>query len=201
MSLQTRFHLWITIIFVLLAVSIAGLSIHYVNTNTIHEAENRVRIYARAAWQILDGKTDRSRAAAEVLAQDQIVRDLLRDPTNESLYVTVQQRMEAVRLQEGMDILNLITPDGKVLLRTRSPYNAGGSLANAPLVRQVMTTAQPQSRVGYIILEMERLDVEGSGLIEKCMAVAQVPRGMLAGAAVPVVDNGQLIGISRWAAC
>jgi two-component system NtrC family sensor kinase len=195
MRVQTKFHLWIIVIFVLLAVGIAAMSIHYVNTNTIREAENRVRIYARAAWEILNSKNTRIRAATEVLAQDQIVKDLLRDPANEELYIAVQQHMEAIRLQEGMDILNLITPDGTVVLRTRSPYNAGDSLVNDPLVRQVMTTPQPQSVTGYTIFEMERLDVEGSGLIEKCTSVAQVPRGMLAGATVPVVDNGQLVGI------
>lgn len=195
MRVQTKFHLGITTIFILLAVGIAAMSVNYVNTNTIREAENRVRIYARAAWEILDAKTARIRAATEVLAQDQVVRDLLHDPTNEALYAAVQRHLEAIRLQEGMDVLNLIAPDGRVILRTRMPYNVGDNLISDPLVRQVMTTAQPQSRTGYIILEMERLDVEGSALIEKCMAVAQVPRGMLSGAAVPIVDNGRLIGI------
>ncbi|MCX7682514.1 MAG: cache domain-containing protein [Anaerolineae bacterium] len=195
LNLQAKFLLWIILIFTLLAVGITLLSIRYVNRNTIREAENRVRIYARAAWQILDGKMDRVRAATEVLAQDQAVKDLLYAPYDEALYTAVRQRMENIRIREGMDVLTLVKPDGTVLLRTRHPYNAGDSLASDPLVRQVLTMAQPQSRTGYIIFEMERLDVEGSGLIEKCMSVGQVPRGMLAGAAVPVMEDGKLIGV------
>ena len=70
MKLQTKFNLGIIVIFTLLAVAIVVTSVNYVNANTIREAENRVRIYARAAWEILDGKTERIRTASEILAQD-----------------------------------------------------------------------------------------------------------------------------------
>ena len=84
MKLQTKFIVALIIVFAALAVGIAAMTLNYVNTNTIREAENRVKIYARAAWEIHDGKIARIRSALEILAQDQIIRDFLKDPSDEA---------------------------------------------------------------------------------------------------------------------
>ena len=193
MKLQTKFYLGIAIVFAVLAVVITAISVNYVNTNTIREAENRVQIYARAAWEIHNGQIDQIRSATEVLAQRIIVRNLLRDPSDESLAQTVRDDLEAIRQARQMDMLNLLTPDGTVLLRTRFPYNKDDNLAGDPLVQQAIATQQ--SSAGNTILEMERLDIEGQGLVERCLAIDKEPRGMVSGAAVPVIEDGQLIGI------
>jgi two-component system NtrC family sensor kinase len=193
MKLQIKFNLGIVIIFAVLAIGIAVVSVRYVNTNTIREAEERVRIYTRAAWEISDSKVTRIRSASEVLAQDETIKGLLQDPENEQLSTAVEEYLQIVRQGQEMDILNVLSPDGTVVLRTRSPYNKGDSLVSDPMVRHVVSNGQSSS--GNIILELERLDVEGSGLIERCMAVGGEPRGMLAGAAVPVFEGGNLIGI------
>ena len=193
MKLQTKFNIGIILIFALLAVGISVMSVNYVNTNTIREAENRVQIYARAAWEIHNAKISRIRAAAEILAQDQTIRDFLQDPENGQPPDAVRDYLVAVRREQEMDILNLLTPDGTVILRTRAPYNRGDSLIGDPMVRQVMATLRSSS--GNSILALERLDVEGSGLIERCLAIGGEPTGMLTGAAVPVLDGGQLVGI------
>jgi two-component system NtrC family sensor kinase len=193
MKLQTKLYLGIIIIFAMLAVVIAVLSINYVNTNTIREAASRVRIYARAGWEIHNARVELIRSALEVLAQKPSLRDLLRDPGNGGLASAVREDLEAIRREQKMDILNLTAPDGTVVLRTRFPYNRGDDLATDPIVRQVISTHQASA--GVIILELDRLDVEGPGLIERCLAIDKEPRGMLAGAAVPVLENGQLLGV------
>jgi two-component system NtrC family sensor kinase len=193
MKLQIKFNLGIIIIFAVLAIGIAVVSVRYVNTNTIREAEERVRIYMRAAWEISDSKVTRIRSASEVLAQDEMIKGLLQDPGNVQLSTAVEEYLQIVRQGQEMDILNVLSPDGIVVLRTRAPYNKGDSLASDPMVSHVVSTGQSSS--GHVILELERLDVEGSGLIERCMAVGGEPRGMLAGAAVPVFEGGNLIGI------
>jgi two-component system NtrC family sensor kinase len=193
MKLQTKFSLGIIIIFTTLAVMIAVLSINYVNTNTIREAENRVRIYMRAAWEIHNGKVAPIRSAAEILAQDQLVKDLLQDPENEQLAAAAQEKLETIRQKKKMDILNLMTLDGTVILRTRFPYNNGDNLTDDPMVKLVILTQQ--NSTGNVILSLERLDSEGSGLVERSLATSEDPRGMLSGAAVPVMEGGRLIGI------
>jgi len=193
MKLQTKFNLGIIVIFGVLAVGISAMSVNYVNTNTIREAENRVRIYARAAWEIHNAKVASIRSASEILAQDQSIRELLHDPQDELLGAAVEEYLETVRREQKMDMLNLLTPDGTVILRTRAPYNRGDSLIDDPMIRHVMSTRRSSS--GNIVLALDRLDIEGTGLIERCMAVGGEPRGMLTGAAVPVLEGGQLVGI------
>jgi two-component system NtrC family sensor kinase len=193
MKLQTKFNLGIIIVFAALAVGVAAMNVNYANTNTIREARNRVHIYTRAAWEILNAKTECVRLASAILAQDQVIRDLLRDPDNPQLSAAAMDYLETIRQEQGMIILNLMAPDGTVILRTRAPFNTGDSLATDPMVKQVLSSRQ--SSAGYIILPLERLDVEGNGLIERCIAVDGEPRGMLTGAAVPVSEDGNLLGI------
>jgi len=190
MKLQTKFTLAILVIFAVVAVLMAALTVYEVNTLVIGLAENRVKIYMRAAWEIMDAKIARTRSALEILAQDRPVVDVL-------AYGGVPDRLrpflESVRRDQKMDVLNVLSPDGKVMLRTRAPYNTGDDLASDPLVRQVLATKQPAA--GYIVMEQERLDVEGSELVERTLAVGGEPRGMFAGVAVPVLENGKLVGI------
>jgi two-component system NtrC family sensor kinase len=193
MKMQTKFNLGILVVFAVLAAGIAFMSVDYVNNNTISEAENRVRIYARAAWEIHNSGIDRLRSAAEVLAEDQVIKSALHNLADPQQVELTTEYLETFRRQQEMDILNLLTPDGQVILRTRSPYSRGDSLIADPMIRQVMSTRQ--SSAGNIILELERLDLEGVGLVERCIAVGGEPKGILAGAGVPVLEGGELIGI------
>jgi two-component system NtrC family sensor kinase len=193
MKMQTKFNLGILVIFAALAAGIAVMSVNYVNNNTIREAENRVRIYARAAWEIHNGGIERLRSASEVLAGDQVIRNLLHDLTDPQLVEDTTDYLETFRQQQDMDLLNLLTPDGRVILRTRAPYSRGDSLIADPMIGRVMSTRQ--SSAGSIILELDRLDIEGVGLVERCIAAGGEPQGMLAGAAVPILEGGQMIGI------
>lgn len=193
MKLQTKFLLGVIAIFSILAAAMVMLTANSVNTNTIREAENRVRIYMRAAWEIYDSKISRTGAAGEVLARDTALSEFLRGSGDPAAAEEVRAFLETVRRDQGMDILNVLAPDGRVLLRTRAPYNKGDNLTQDPLVKQAITLRQ--SSLGNVILEQERLDVEGSELIERCLAVGNEPRGMFVGAAIPVFDNGELIGL------
>jgi two-component system NtrC family sensor kinase len=190
MKLQTRFNLAIIVIFSVVAVSMAALTVYEVNTLVIRLAENRVKIYMRAAWEILDGKIGRTRAALEILAQDRPVIDLLAYGSQPD---RLRPFLESVRREQKMDILNVLTPEGKVLLRTRAPYNNGDDLTYDPLVKQVLTTRQASS--GSIILDQARLDTEGSELLERVLAVGSEPRAMFSGVVVPVIEDGKLVGI------
>jgi len=197
MKLQTKFNLGIIVVFLVLAVSIGILSIRYVNANTIREAKNRVSIYTRAAWEIHNGKIARIQAAIEVLARTQIVEGLLDHQLDvqeeEQQLRAAREELERIRQEQEMDVLNLLAPDGTVILRTRFPYNTGDNLARDPIVHQVI--AEEQASSGNIIFSQERLDRAGEGLIQRTLAIGQEPRGMFTGAAVPVIRDGQMIGI------
>ena len=193
MKLRTKFNLGITFVFIMLAVVITAATISYVETNTIREAEERVRTSTRAAWEIHNSKILSIQSASEILTHIQTVRDLLRDPDNEQLISAARSELEAIREGHNMDILNLVAPDGKVVLRTRFPYNEGDSLASDPMIGQAILTKD--SIAGNVLFERERLSTEGPDLVERCLEIAGEATGMLAGATVPVMDGGELIGI------
>ena len=190
MKLQTKFNLAVIATFCVVAVGMAALTVYEVNTLVIRLAENRTRIYMRAAWEILDAKVARTRAALEILAQDRPVIDVLAYGGQPD---RLRPFLESVRREQKMDILNVLTPEGKVILRTRAPYNKEDTLADDPLVKQVIATKQASS--GSIVMERERLDVEGSELLERVLAVGSEPRGIFSGAVVPVIEDGKLVGI------
>ena len=108
MKLQTKFALGILIVFAILAASIALVSVAWINQNTINEAEQRVKLYIQSSWEIYDNKLARMQAALEILALDPQARDLLRQPHNESLARAVQINLQANRLKQNMDVLNLL---------------------------------------------------------------------------------------------
>jgi two-component system NtrC family sensor kinase len=193
MKLQSKFYLGIIIVFAMLAVVIAVVSVNYANTNTIREAENRVRIYARAAWEIHNARIEQIRSAAEILSQRPSIVNGLLSPANEQQLAALRQDLEAIRVEQGMDVLNLLAADGTVMLRTRFPYNRGDSVADDPFVRQVFMTYRGSA--GNEIWGGERMDIEGPDLADRCLSIGQDPRGMVSGAAVPVMQDGQLIGI------
>ena len=193
MKLRTKFNLALTIVFVMLAAVITAATISYIESNTIREAEERVRTYTRAAWEIHSSKVVGITSAAELLTHMQTVRELLEDPNNEQLFTADSAELESIRAGLNVDILNLLAPDGTVVLRTRSPYNRGDSLTGDPMVKQVIMTMEGSA--GDVLLDRERLYLEGPDLLEQCLDIAQEPTGMLAGAAVPVMDDGRLIGI------
>ena len=190
MKLRTKFNLAIISIFVIVAIGMAALTVYEVNTLVIRLAENRVKIYMRAAWEILDAKVARTRAALEILAQDRTLSDAL---ASGGVPDTLRPFLESVRVEQKMDILNVLGPDGKVILRTRALCNKDDDLADDPLVEQAIATKQSSS--GNIVMERDRLDVEGSELVERTLAVGGEARGMFSGAAVPVIADGKLVGI------
>jgi two-component system NtrC family sensor kinase len=192
MKLQLKFYLGIIVVFAMLAVVIAVISINYVNTNTIRAAENRVRIYARAAWEIHNAKVEQIRSATEILTQRPSVQDMLLNPADEQRLDAMRKDLEAIRQAQGMDFLNLVAPDGTVVLRARSPYHRGDNIAADPLLQQAFSAQR--SSAGNVIWDGERMATEGPDLAGQCLAIGQDPRGMISGAAVPVTTDGQLTG-------
>ena len=192
MKLQTKFNLGITLVFLVLAIGIAITSIIWINLNTIREAEQRVKLYIRSSWEIYNTKYIRIKAATEALAQKQAIIDLLQNPGNTELLNRSRSTLQVIREEQDMDILNVLDAQGKALLRTRPPYHQGDTLLD-PVVQGVISNQE--SIHGTTILPEARLEVEGEGLLERCLEFGGEPRGMVVSVAVPVIVEGQLVGI------
>ncbi|MCX6032876.1 MAG: cache domain-containing protein [Chloroflexi bacterium] len=193
MKLQTKFILGIIAVFVLLACSVAVSSYHWLNLNTIREAEGRVNLYIRSSWEIYNSKLGRMQASAETLAYNGMIADLLADPQNPERLAAVRNNLEANRIGQTMDILNVLDSGGRVILRARQPEHRDDLLLDDALIQQAILTKA--SRSGTLILEQNRLMLEGDGLVDWCLQYGGEPRGMMLGAAVPVFADGNLIGV------
>jgi two-component system NtrC family sensor kinase len=193
MKLQTKFILGIIAVFALLAGSLAVSSYHWLNLNTIREAEGRVNLYIRSSWEIYNSKLGRMQASAETLAADGMIAALLADPQNPERWAAARNNLEANRIGQAMDVLNVLDARGRVILRTRQPEHRDDLLSNDALVQQAILTKA--SRSGALILDQDRLLLEGDGLVDWCLQYGGEPRGMMLGAAVPVFANGNLIGV------
>ena len=193
MKLQYKFGLGIIVIFCILSIGTANMCIRCTNDCNIRAAENRVEVYIKAAWTIHDCKISRIRSVLEILTQNQEIIQLLRDPGNRSLLSTVKENLEAVRKEQVMDILTIVDSNGKVVLRTRPPYNQGDNLSADPMVKKVIFTGHGSKN--NIILSTERLDIEGEELLRRCIRFGGEPKGMLIGSAAPVIVDGNLIGV------
>ena len=192
-KLQTKFSLGIITVFSLLAIGIAITCVQWINKNTIREAENRVGVHIKAAWTIHNSKISGIHSALEILSKKQEIKDLLLNKENQLLLIKNKKYLEAVRKEKNMDILNLMDSKGKVILRTRPPYNKGDTLSEDPMVKKTTLTKKCSKK--NMIFSSERLLIEGNGLIDRCLKFGGEPRGMLIGTAIPVISDKNFIGI------
>lgn len=116
----------------------------------------------------------------------------------------VQEELERVRLEHGLDYLSIVDESGIVILRSCEPYNAGDDQSGDPVIRK---TLQGEVVTSTEILPEHRLIAEGAGLAERARTELletphEAPReadveteGMALCAAAPVLDlNGTVIG-------
>lgn len=198
MKLLTKFYLANTVIFILLTAVVLMVSIQWVERNTIHDASQRIELGMNNAWNIYSEKAKSSHQLLEIIAQVESVRKFMENPSNPQLRALVSERLQKIRIEHKMDILNLILPDGGVLLRTRVPYSVGDDLSDDPLVRKVVESQK--SMEGTIIIEKSRLQREGGSLLERCMDTTGQPRGLFTGSAVPVFSSEKLVGVIQMGA-
>jgi two-component system, NtrC family, sensor kinase len=193
MKLQTKTNFAIFAVFLTLAVITTVLTLQWHNSHAIKAAENRVGLYIRAAWEIYSSKIERIQGVLRVLGEDEKVEALLTGAAGVPPVNVLQEELHAILLDQNMDILNLIDASGRVLLRANPASDRNDSLADDPMVARVLR--EGKSCAGTVVLSRDRLLREGRRLVERCEQFGGEPRGMMAGAAVPVFSAGKLVGV------
>ena len=192
MKLQTKFFLGILGVFLPLAIVVAIASVLWINANTIREAQQRVELHIRAAWDIYEEKKMQIRSTLDILAQSPRIKAVLVQHSNTTNKDILKQELEEIRKKNAMDILTLIDDKGNVVLRSRPPFNKNDNLSDDLLVSEALRTKG--SCEGDIIFTSDRLRLEGQGLLEKCMRFGGEPKGMLTGAVIPLIEDGHVLG-------
>jgi two-component system NtrC family sensor kinase len=197
MKLQTKFYLGIAAAFLVLAAAVSAITVFLVDNTVVKLSTDRVRLNMNSALMIFNNRLNALLNRARFLAQQ---AEDLGGFSDESKFA--RERLEVLGSKlEGLkkdhefelDMLNLTTPDGHVILRSGALVETGETVTGDPLLKKAVATREAAS--GIILLSPERLEAEGSDLLEKCLQHGGERTGMLMGAAVPVVTGGEFWAI------
>jgi two-component system NtrC family sensor kinase len=198
MKLKTKFTLGTVTVFGLLAVVVAAVTVLQISEGVIELSKNRVRLDINSAWMIYNTRANRILDRARFIAKDLEGMDR---GTGESKFA--HERLEAFKRklvlykdEKGyeLDVLTLVQPNRKVILRTNPPYNEGDFATEDILVENAIKTRESVSGtilLGHARLEMEGENQKGENLLKKCIDNGGIPEGLFMGAAVPLVSGGE----------
>jgi len=105
------------------------LSAVLINRTTLDEAQRRVSLDLRSAWDVLHNEMDRLQLFVSVLSTGKRVDDAYAMPDSRPTGGSGE-----VRRQCGFDFLTLTDTKGQVLVRSLEPYKTGDILSNDPFV-------------------------------------------------------------------
>ncbi len=114
-------------------------------------------------------------------------------------------KLQEVKRELDLDILNIVDPAGRVIVRARNPLRSGDSVSDDQYIRYVQTNLK--SCYGSDIMSHDHLVREGQDLADRAF-ITLVPtpmarktditnedRGLVLKAASPIIRDGRLIGI------
>jgi two-component system, NtrC family, sensor kinase len=188
-------------------IAIGGILTLLVGTRIEHQtiislAEAKVRHDLASAWMVYEERLNGLRDTVRLSARQEYLREALRG----SDLKTVSGRLDGVRREFGLDVLNLTDARGRVVVRSRSvDAPVGDDAARDPLIAKALLN---ETAAGTRIVSPDELLREGADLAERAWfqfvptpKAAERPedhedKGMLLAAAAPVVDDsGVLLGV------
>jgi len=193
MKLLTKFVIVTVSIFIVLGIAISLASIKWINDNTIKDAQHRVELKMKSAQEIFNKKNDSTLQLLEVFAQNEVLKEYLNNSKDPELYEKVMERFRNLRISYNMDILNIISPDGTVMIRTRPPFNKGDDVSDDPIIKNVLKTKK--SVKGVYVLTKSLLIDEGTSLYQRTVDTTGESDAMIMGTAIPVINGEKIIGI------
>jgi len=195
------------IIFILIIVVVMGglmalgLGIHLFSNTVLKQAQNKVKTDMNSAWILYNNKLKDLELVVHLTSE----RKFLKEGIVVGQVGALKRELQRVRETYGLDVLTLTDKKGKVLVRTRYPYNVGDDESNDELVCRAL---EKRIVASTQIVPREELNKEGVGLERQAyMVFIRTPRakprsedretsGMMLKVAVPVLDdNNNLLGV------
>ncbi|MFO7644855.1 MAG: cache domain-containing protein [Desulfosarcina sp.] len=193
-QLYKRIFLNFVLVIALFGALAAAVGAFLINRTTVNEAQRRAGLDLRTAWSVIQSELDGLELFLTALSGGKRVQEAYHtDDTAE-----FRALLEVARRQSRFDFLSLTDNQGRVIMRTAAPYQAGDYLAQDTLIRRAL---KGETISGFAILESPRLQVEGERLEERAFMVFEpTPKakiraktaetaGMALVAATPVEDD------------
>jgi two-component system NtrC family sensor kinase len=201
LSLQRKLILSALLVIISVGVLTLLIGTRIEHRTIISLAEDKVRHDLASAWMVYEEKLRSLRDTLRLT----VTQEYLREALARTGPASAAERLEAVRREYGLDILNLTDAAGRIVLRSRNPgAPTGGDLSADPCVARALLG---EVAAGTRIVPAEELLREGADLAERARfrfvptpMAAERPgdsedRGMMLMAAAPVPDgSGALLG-------
>jgi two-component system NtrC family sensor kinase len=200
-SLRTKLILSFLAVIVLGGVLSLLVGSRLIRDTLISQAQAKVRHDLSSAWMVFDAKLNDIRKIISLTA----AREGLRDAVKNSDKAILRKYLGRVRVENALDILTLVNPQGRVILRTRAPEREGDDESRDELVRMAL---KREIVAGPQIVSREELVKEDRVLADQAlmefvptpMAAArsdkQETSGMMLKTAAPILDEaGNLLAV------
>ncbi len=200
--LRTKLFQSFAALILLFGVLSALFGINFIRGRVVQEAQTRVRLDLSSAWSIYDGALREIETVLQMAAGRKLLLDTIEEGHWE--HPELRSHLERIRVQFDLDFMTLVDPDGKVMLRTRPPYNTGDIRAHETMVEAAL---RGETVRGTTLLSGPELNKEGEGLAEEAFIVLEdtpharlttretEPRGMVMMSAVPLRSGPDFHGV------
>lgn len=194
----------LTLAFLLVVLVTAALSMllgyRLIYRNVIGQAYATTEGHLRTARYIYDNQIEVIRLFVDHLTH----LDYLQQGVAQGDHELLLKKLDETRREINLDIMNLVDPGGRVLVRSRNPALTGDSVQENLIVR--LGLSQRSTVAGTILMDPSELEREGADLAEACrIPVVPTPRaralqkeeerrGLAVAAGAPVFHRGRLVG-------
>jgi len=204
--MSLRFKLTVGFIVVVLVANavLAVATVEYFSGRLVQEVQTRVRVDLGFARKVYRSDGERISRVLEAVAVCRAIESSLKREVRGDLARVLRK----VWREQGIDMLTLISPEGKVIYRAHNPGRSGDNLFDIPMVAKVLR--EQKSASGVMIFPANLLARDGDALARRARITVKEPRwagpgrvkvssdGMLIGAAVPIVSlqgDGEFLGV------
>jgi two-component system, NtrC family, sensor kinase len=201
LSLRTKLGLSFLLVIILGSLLWLVFGSRLIRNTLIGQAQDKIRHDLNSARMVFNERLRAIEAVVRLTAARESLRDALLTGRTDIL----GRYLGRVRSENGLDTLNLLDSQGRVLVRTRTPDMTGDDQSGDALVRRAierMTVAAPQILSREALLR-ESPEMAGQALIDFVPTPMAAPRegnsetsGMLLEGASPVVgEDGAVLGV------
>jgi len=167
----------------------------------IQRAENQVRSDLNSAWSVLNSEMEKIETVLRLAVDNHDLVDA--GMKKEWDDTELRSLLEILRVRFELDFLSIVSPSGKVVLRTAPPYHIGDYMLTQPAVEGALKGEEVST---LTLLPVQKLRHENEDLSEQAFVTfEETPRarliqkefesrGMTVMSAVPLMRHNQILG-------
>lgn len=190
----------LTIVFLMGALSIY-IGISSINRNVIREAYDNVKNSLKAINDLYQEEIKNRARIIEYLSRTSEIVSATAAGNRDYLF----EKLLQIKAEFGFDIVNVVKPDGTILVRANNYEAYGDSVAHYKFIQWVLRNKKPASGTG--VLGYENIKNEGSDLAERSLiTIIPTPkarpqrkemeeRALVLKTVSPIFQRGRLVGV------